>query len=325
MGMDNGGPSVGALYAGAGPEGRPADTGMEMGRELYDAELAARTRYTDPLVGSLASAIPGGNMNQVGSGPGLAPDYYNYQPSLPVKYAVPSQAKERMAARQAIRQAAGSEAGIGTEKGVIRTDPISDEEVSYLQAMKDQSELADFDRYVNSLVDPRKPGNLKWLMEIYPEFVNRRLSQVHTDYEYALRNQLIDSWGINTFDDLHFKYLVDQGKVKGPHLQADLIDQDAGYSAGYLSPFQFKNVRYAGVRLPFASARFGRGADTATGWTMPDGNAVFGKGRKDVQMAAAMYNDADTDRGRDARAAAIEPARGAGLQPPRNNWVAPRA
>jgi hypothetical protein len=116
-----------------------------------------------------------------------------------------------MAARQAIRQAAGGEA-LG--ENVIRTDPISDEEVSYLQAMKDQSELADFDKYVNSLVDPRKPGNLKWLMEIYPEFVNRRLSQVHTDYEYALRNQLIDSWGINTFDDLHFKYLVDQNKIR---------------------------------------------------------------------------------------------------------------
>ena len=207
---------------------------------------------------------------------------------------------------------------------MIRTDPISDEEVSYLQAMKDQSELADFDRYVNSLVDPRKPGNLKWLMEIYPEFVNRRLSQVHTDYEYALRNQLIDSWGINTFDDLHFKYLVDQGKVKGPHLQADLIDQDAGYSAGYLSPFQFKNVRYAGVRLPFASARFGRGADSATDWTMPDGAAVFGKGRTDVAMATAMYNDADTDRGDLPEVRAIEPGRGAGLQPPRNNWAAPR-
>ena len=112
MGMDNGGPSVGALYAGAGPEGRPADTGMEMGRELYGAELAARTRYTDPLVGSRASAQPGGGMDESGSN-GQAPEYYNYQPSLPVKYAVPSQAKERMAARQAIRQAAGSEAGTG--------------------------------------------------------------------------------------------------------------------------------------------------------------------------------------------------------------------
>ena len=105
MGMDNGGPSVGALYAGAGPEGRPADTGMEMGRELYGAELAARTRYTDPLVGNPASAVPREHRQWVW--PNAAPEYYNYQPSLPVKYAVPSQAKERMAARQAIRQAAG--------------------------------------------------------------------------------------------------------------------------------------------------------------------------------------------------------------------------
>ena len=201
-----------------------------------------------------------------------------------------------MAARQAIRQAAGGEEGTGLARGVIRTDPISDEEVSYLQAMKDQSELADFDRYVNSLVDPRKPGNLKWLMEIYPEFVNRRLSQVHTDYEYALRNQLIDSWGINTFDDLHFKYLVDQGKVKGPHLQADLIDRAEGYSAGYLSPFQFKNIRMDGVRLPFASARLGRGAAIrTTGRCLMQSSARHG--RSDVAMASTMYNDRNTAQG----------------------------
>ena len=289
--MDNGGPSVGALYAGAGPEGKPADTGMEMGRELYGAELAARTRYTAPLVGDARSAQPN---TLPGSDRTAAPEYYNYQPSLPVKYAVPSQAKERMAARQAIRQAAGGEEGTGLQRGVIRTDPISDEEVSYLQAMKDQSELADFDRYVNSLVDPRKPGNLKWLMEIYPEFVNRRLSQVHTDYEYALRNQLIDSWGINTFDDLHFKYLVDQNKIKGPHLQGDLPDRSQGYSAGYLSPFQFKNIRFDGVRLPFASARFGRSAATDDDWKMPDIGAVLSRGRSDRALAASMYDDRNT-------------------------------
>ena len=321
MGMDNGGPSVRALYAGAGPEGRPADTGMNMGRELYDAELAARTRYTAPLVGDPASAIPNDDGERGANAP---PEYYNYTPSLPVKYAVPSQAKERMQARAAIRQAAATEA---TAPGVVRTDPISDEEVSYLQAMKDQSELADFDRYVNSLVDPRKPGNLKWLMEIYPEFVNRRLSQVHTDYEYALRNQLIDSWGINTFDDLHFKYLVDQGKVKGPHLQADLRDQAEGYTAGYLSPFQFKNVRFEGVRLPFASSRFGRRAAGPDGWTMPDAQAIFGQGRSDVAMATSMYNDREIpesqQRLQDARVyGAPDRQRGRAEHPNPNSWTA---
>ena len=322
--MDNGGPSVGALYAGAGPEGRPADTGMEMGRELYDAELAARTRYTAPLVGHPDSAVP--SRTAPGAGVNAPPEYYNYQPSLPVKYDVPSQAKERMQARSAIRQAAASEA---TTPGVLRTDPISDEEVSYLQAMKDQSELADFDRYVNSLVDPRKPGNLKWLMETYPEFVNRRLSQVHTDYEYALRNQLIDSWGINTFDDLHFKYLVDQGKVKGPHLQADLQNQEEGYTAGYLSPFQFKNVRFDGVRLPFASSRFGRRADGPDGWTMPDDQAIFGRGRSDVAMASSMYNNDNTVEGLTARNAAgvfdtPSGQRTVAHHAPANNWAIPR-
>jgi hypothetical protein len=227
-----------------------------------------------------------------------------------------------MAARQAIRQAAGDEVGTGLNTGVIRTDPISDEEVSYLQAMKDQSELADFDRYVNSLVDPRKPGNLKWLMEIYPEFVNRRLSQVYTDYEYALRNQLIDSWGINTFDDLHFKYLVDQNKIKGPHLQTDLVDRAQGYSAGYLSPFQFKSIRMDGIRLPFASARMGRGAANQNDWTMPDYGAPLGTGRSDVALASTMYNDrADPN----ARNTLLNAGAGGGIGPGLAGYGPPRS
>ena len=56
-------------------------------------------------------------------------------------------------------------------------------EVDYLQTMQRQAELADFDRYINTLVDVRKPGNLKWLMEVYPEFVHRSVAQVHDDYD----------------------------------------------------------------------------------------------------------------------------------------------
>ena len=210
------------LYRNAGPENNPADTGLGMGRMLYDAELAERTRYQDPVVPVQTPTQVSGTRDH--TDPNRLPDYYNYHPALPVKYAVPSAAKERMVAREAIRQAT---------RNTNRPDPITDDEVNYLQSMKDQVELADFDRYVNSLIDPRKPGNLKWLMEIYPEFVNRRVSQVHTDYEYALRNQMIDSWGINTFDDLHFKYLVDQGKVDGPHLTPN-YKPGLGYEAGYL-------------------------------------------------------------------------------------------
>ena len=269
------------LYRNAGPENNPADTGMGMGRMLYDAELAARTRYQDPVVPVQEPTVMTEN-----DLPGHArPSYYNYQPALPVKYAVPSAAKERMVAREAIRRAAPSDGG------AVRTDPITDDEVNYLQSMKDQVELADFDRYVNSLIDPRKPGNLKWLMEIYPEFVNRRVSQVHTDYEYALRNQMIDSWGINTFDDLHFKYLVDQGKVDGPHLTPN-YKPGIGYEAGYLSPYQFQSKRGKGVRLPFASAQVGANAGGPDNWVMDDDGMPLARERGLGAMADSMYGDA---------------------------------
>ena len=270
------------LYRNAGPEGTPADTGLGTGRMLYDAELAARTRYADPIVPA-QNPVP---ITQINNAPpaNRVPEYINQQPALPVKYAVPSALKERMVARQAIRQAAGKD----LPETVMRTDPISEDEVNYLQSMQDQVELADFDRYVNSMVDPRKPGNLKWLMEIYPEFVNRRISQVHTDYEYALRNQMIDSWGINTFDDLHFKYLVDQGKIKGPHLTPN-YEAGVGYTAGILAPKHFQAKKGKGVRLPFASAQVGANAGDRRAWVMPDDGMPLTDDRGLTKMAGSMY------------------------------------
>lgn len=290
MGMDTNGPSAMGLYANAGKEDTPPDTGLSTGRALYDAGLSARARYAEPLQArgdenaKLASEVGVGNTQP--------PYYYNYEPAQPVKYQVPSALKERMAAREAVRIAAGDSKGGSATK---RWDPISEDEVTYLQAMQDQAELADFDRYVNSLIDPRKPGNLKWLMEIYPDFVNRRIQQVHTDYEYALRGQMIDSWGINTFDDLHFKYLQDQGKIKGPKL-TEHATPGAGYSTGILSPFYNNKERAEGVRLPFASANYGKRASDAKSWLMPDAapkasglGAPLGSGRTLEEMASRMY------------------------------------
>ena len=211
MAYGDGGSAMG-LYHRAGPEGGPpADTGADTSHMLADRSLSARSRYADPMMARNEATFDRSTNNASAAAVNQIGDYYNDQPALPVKYSVPTAAKERFQAKQEIIKAAGA----ASTPSAPRPAPIGEDEVDYLMAMKDQAELADFDRYVNSLIDPRKPGNLKWLMEIYPKFVERRISQVHTDYEYALRNQMIDSWGINTFDDLHFKYLVDQGELVG--------------------------------------------------------------------------------------------------------------
>ncbi|AUD57304.1 hypothetical protein [Pleurochrysis sp. endemic virus 2] len=268
------GPNAQQLYTSAGSEPQPSSyvTGG-MGQKLSSGELSARQKYAEPAHFEPAALPEDSN----------APNYYNYNTPFPVKYSQPSAAKERLQARHAIRENAKSSPG-----AVQRIDPISEEEVSYLQSMQSQAEIADFDRYVNSLLDPRKPGQLRILMELYPEFVNNRIQQAHTDYEFALRNQMIDQWGINTFDDLHFKYLVDQGKISGPKLT---IPQplSQSYTPGILSPHYWKSQRPKGIRLPFASAQYGQRPGRIEEWEMTDERNPMSKGRNIDQLAKGMY------------------------------------
>ena len=73
---------------------------------------------------------------------------------LPVSYVGPSATKDSMARRQEIRQAAAI---------TVRTDQITDEEVQYLKYMEDTSELAKFDKFVESFIDHKlSRGVLFW-------------------------------------------------------------------------------------------------------------------------------------------------------------------
>jgi len=206
-----------------------------------------------------------------------------------VSYVGPSAAKDDMVRRQSIRDAIDKTQGAGT---VHRIDPITDSEVQYLKYMEDMTELAKFDQYVESFIDPRQPGSMKFLMEVYPEYVNRRLQQAHADYEYALRNQMIDSWGINTFDDLYFKYMVDQGKLQGPTLTRGRKNLADGYAPGILSYMAFatKFDKQDRLGMPFTSAKTGRRPTPGSDWMVDRTGQPFAEGGTRALMAQAMYS-----------------------------------
>lgn len=284
------GPSAMKLYDNAGKENAIPDTGLGMGSALYANDLAARTKFATPSVPAPTAladrTITDAERNR------LERDY-NFGEALPVKYDVPDAYKEHFQAKEDLITAANQQARATGAPGVQRNVTIGEDEVQYLQSMKKQAELADFDRYVNTLIDPRQPGNLKFLMEIYPEYVNRRIQQVHTDYEFALRNQMIDSWGINTFDDLHFKYLVDQGKIDGPRLERRAVRDDE-YTAGLLSPWTFQH-RPGGenLKLPFASAQYGKRPGEngqPADWSLSPDDQPLAMDRSPRTLASSMYN-----------------------------------
>ena len=264
-----GGPSAMDLY----DRNTSADLGASKAAQLENYKMEQQQKYSLPLGGSSFSRPSG------------APEWYNYAGMQPAKYDLPSEAKERMIAKQALRE---NQPPMG--ENVQRTDPITDFEVDYVQAMKRQAELADFDRYVNTLVDPKKPGNLKWLMEVYPEFVTRRVAQVHDDYDFAIRNQMIDNWGINTLDDLHFKYLVDQGKISGSRL-GKRQPRDFLYQTGALAPWANKALagevdKGSNLKLPYASEPGNEN------WQQPSGGQPFAdRGDREYGgLVKDMYN-----------------------------------
>ena len=285
----SGAPSGMGLYNSAPGASSTPDTGTSTAYENYARAQSYRQRYVAPTSGYEIDPTAVGSGDQANSQIRLDRQAYYAGPTYPVKYDVPTEADERFQAREEIRRAAGK-ADLGK---VVRYDQITEGEVDMLMDMKKKGEVADFDAYVGSLVDPRKPGSLKWLMEIYPDYVKRRLQQVHTDYEFALRNQMIDMWGMNTFDDLHFKYLVDQKKIDGPRLEKKEWPKDH-YAPGLLSPWAFRmtnDVRTDEDKLmaPFSSATYG--ANPANGEWVLGTDIPLSKGRGTRTFAESMYKD----------------------------------
>lgn len=209
------------------------DLRQNFGPASYTEEGSSWARHDDRIVATNPSWMPKGMTR------------------FPTKYAVPTDLKEQMAYRAQL-----TEAGEGKVTRVLDVQ----KELDYMKYMNDMSDLARFDNYVEALVDPKQPGSADFLFKVYPEYVNRRMAQAQSDYEFALRNQMIDMWGINTFDDLYFKYMVDQGQLTGPKLTrpTGAENADDAYSSFLFSPyFSKRQLETNSLKLPFSSSTIG--------------------------------------------------------------------
>jgi len=314
-------PSASQLAAAS--TGSRMDTGASTAAELDATRMAYQQAYSDPVVFRPETSITGGPPNQNGlGGPWTAqhevPAGYNTSGPYPAKYSLPTPAKERIVARNALRRQAPMPNAGGA--GTVMVDTVTEDEVDYLQGMNRQAELADYDRYVSTLVDPRQPGQLRWLYEVYPDFVHRRIAQVQQDFDFAIKNKLIDMWGINSKEDLDFKYLVDQGKIDGPRLYRPPPPYDDMYRAGWLSPWHYMRGRERGVNMPFTSAQDGPRPPGTNMWTMSDMDGIgrrqpLSHGRGWEQMAHAYWQRDGAGGRSDAAARADAPGTGPGNDP----------
>ena len=222
-----------------------------MGKRITAMGDAYKRRYEEPFDPS----APSGNRNDpsfdasgVGQ-PGGAPYWMNTKQPAPVSYTSDTPEKKDFRFREAIRQQSNK-----NDKSAVRFDPITDGEVQMLKDMKDQVETAKFDKWFNAMFDPLRPGGFKEIMHFYPEFVQRRVQQAATDYEFAMRKEMIDTYGPQSPEDLVLMYMLDAGEIEGPSLKRT-GKPTSEYKAGILAPYgQVKGRRRIGV--PGASNQF---------------------------------------------------------------------
>jgi hypothetical protein len=68
--------------------------------------------------------------------------------------------------------------------------------------------------------------------------VTHRIAQIHADHKYALDNTMIETWGVNTFDDLFMKFMIDNDKLSGPMLTHRQPRNVLSYQPGWFSVFR---------------------------------------------------------------------------------------
>lgn len=255
--LTNVSPSSGTVF---GP-GASSGMGSTMSRadDLKNREMNLRTEYSepqrfpDPSGGSTTRAMEL-------RAEGVANPYA----ALPARYDEDNALKERMYLEQATRQAIDKEnqdaegAG-GASNTVRRTAPVTDTEYQFTADQQKRKQQYELDQYITTMFDPRMPGSFDVLNKIAPDYVLRRTQQMNTDMQFALRNQLIDSWGINNYDDLIFKYMVDQGVISGPYLNEPSDYNDTNdFGKGILSFSSGKKDQPTNrSNYPYASATIG--------------------------------------------------------------------
>ena len=111
------------------------DTMQGNANHLAQGSLNLRQQFAEPQGWDANNTREGGDgMESLTHNPGGfdVPSYYNKHSAYPKKFAIPTQQKERLQARQEVRDQANRVVpGVAGTPNVQRTDPITDDEVNY--------------------------------------------------------------------------------------------------------------------------------------------------------------------------------------------------
>lgn len=192
---------------------------------------------------------------------------------------------------------------------------VDDNDVGVVKSMEERRRLYEYHRWIDHIIDPRKPGNLEWLMRVEPDYIKMKMTALNTHMKLQEKKIRLSAFGVQDQEDLRMKYLIDNDMLQDGREASDANR----YIAGFFAPKYNVPVQPSNFTNPFQNALLG---STREG-------SVFGAGTNRGAPNQGFFNinsmyGAETGQGGGGPTSAFWLNRGASnTQSGNSNMVAP--
>ena len=105
--------------------------------------------------------------------------------------------------------------GLNNAEGKARVNyTIDNNDVKVIKDLDEQRKLYEYHRWIDHHIDPRKPGNLNWLMEVEPDYIKMKMKALNTKMRLLEKRIRLEAFGVQDTEDMRMKFLIDNNMLQ---------------------------------------------------------------------------------------------------------------
>lgn len=129
----------------------------------------------------------------------------------PVPRYTPDKYSREIQLRNAIRKASAAR-----NDATVQV-PVSEKEVAFLRRMYEQTQRAEYNRFIETAFDRSDPANRALFLKMFPEFARIREQLVENEAELQTRLAKLLITGLQSEEDAKFVWALNQGTIQLPN------------------------------------------------------------------------------------------------------------
>lgn len=155
----------------------------------------------------------------------------NSRKTIPGEYAYPTAERERFLLKQELKRD-GALAGFADKSQQQLVWTPSESDINVMMDLEKARRTFEYHTWIESLMDIKQPGNLRWLQENAPDFLQYKMNALKTSLKLIEQEAKINALGIQSEEDLQFAFMKSQDMLRDGR---DMTPQNR-YVKGFFNP-----------------------------------------------------------------------------------------